>query len=227
MLVRDGRWWSYDCPDLCCAPGAGTPLPAGVTELEVASIATGSVVEPDRDALQARIARPEGRDRGAMAAACARVAVECSAAVLDTGIEAVAAQSWAAVSDAAARCGPGATGRLTDDEVARVVWGLRDGEVRDLAMGLALGPERAAAEQLWTECTRAPRSPWTRHRRRCWPCAPGSAATVPWPTSPWPGRSTANPATGSPACSPRPWRRALPARPPRVADRGQRSVGLT
>ena len=25
VLVRDGRWWSYDCPDLCCVPGAGTP----------------------------------------------------------------------------------------------------------------------------------------------------------------------------------------------------------
>jgi hypothetical protein len=154
VLVRDGRWWSYDCADACCAPGAGTPLPAGVTELEVASIATGTVVEPDRDALHARIARPPGHDRGAMAAACARVAVECSAAVLDAGRAAVAAQSWSAVSDAAAQCRPGAGGRLTDGEVARVVWGLRDGDVRDLAMELALGPDPAAAEQLWTECTR-------------------------------------------------------------------------
>src|SRR4051794_28696078 len=36
ILVRDGRWWSYDCPHACCAPTAGTPLPTGVTELEVA-----------------------------------------------------------------------------------------------------------------------------------------------------------------------------------------------
>ena len=24
LLVRSGRWWSYDCPRPCCAPGAGT-----------------------------------------------------------------------------------------------------------------------------------------------------------------------------------------------------------
>jgi hypothetical protein len=58
ILVRDGRWWSYDCPHPCCAPGSGTPLPSGVTELEVAAVATGVVVEPDRDGLAARIAPP-------------------------------------------------------------------------------------------------------------------------------------------------------------------------
>ena len=159
VLVRDGRWWSYDCLDHCCVPGAGTPLPTGVTELEVASIATGTVVESAREDLVARIAGPIGRDRGAMAAACDRVAVECSAAVLDSGLAEVRAQSWSAIQDAAARCRPGVGGRLDDDEVARVVWGLRDGEVRDLAMGLALGDEPAAAEQLWTECTRRAPAP--------------------------------------------------------------------
>jgi hypothetical protein len=162
LLVRDGRWWDYDCPYECCGPGGGRPLPTEVTELEVAAIATGTVVERDRDDLLARIAPPPGRDRGAMAAACARVAVECSAAVLDSGLEAVAAQSWTAIRDAAARCRPGAPvagGRLTDAEVARVVWGLRDGDVRDRAIGLALGPEAAAAEQLWTECTRRAPAP--------------------------------------------------------------------
>ena len=161
VLVRAGRWWSYDCPDHCCGPGGGTPLPTGVTELEVASIATGTVVAPDRDALAARIARPPGPDRAAMAAACARVAVECSAAVLDSGREAVAAGSWAAVTAAVERCRPGAAPpvRLTDAEVARVVWGLRDVDVRDRALRLALGGEPAAAEQLWTECTRRAPAP--------------------------------------------------------------------
>jgi hypothetical protein len=161
LLVRDGRWWSYDCPDHCCDPGEGTPLPTGVSELEVASIATGTVVEPDRDALVARIAPPPAPDRRAMAAACARVAVECSAAVLDTGLAPVAAESWAAVTAAASRSRPGAppAERLTDAEVARVVWGLRDGEVRDRALTLALGDEPAAAEQLWAECTRRAPAP--------------------------------------------------------------------
>jgi hypothetical protein len=161
VLVRDGRWWSYDCPDSCCAPDAGTPLPTGVTELEVASVATGTVVADAREDLVARIAPPRGHDRAAMAAACARVGVDCSAAVLDEGPEAVAAQSWSAISDAVARYRPGAlpAGSLTDAELARVVWGLRDGEVRDLAMGLGLGAEPAAAEQLWTECVRRAPAP--------------------------------------------------------------------
>jgi hypothetical protein len=161
LLVRGGRWWDYDCVYGCCGPGGGTPLPTEVTELEVASVATGTVVERDRDDLLARIAPTPGRDRGAMAAACARVAVECSAAVLDSGMEAVAAESWSAVTDAAALCRPGAPAvdGLTDTEVARVVWGLRDGDVRDRALGLALGAEPAAAEQLWTECTRRAPSP--------------------------------------------------------------------
>ena len=159
VLVRAGRWWSYDRPDHCCGRGAGVPLPAGVSELEVASVVTGTVVEPDREALVARIARPPGRDRGAMAAACARVAVDCSAAVLDSGPETVAEASWSAVTDAVARCAPGGAAGLTDGEVARVVWGLRDVAVRDRALGLALGGEPAAAEHLWTECTRRAPAP--------------------------------------------------------------------
>jgi hypothetical protein len=155
LLVRGGRWWSYDCPQPCCAPSAGTPLPAGVTELEAAAVAAGTVVEDDRDALAARIAGPTGRAGEAMAAVCARVAAECTEEVLDTGWDPVAARSWTAVSAALRRCRPGAAGgRLTDQEVARIVWGLRDGDVRDRALELALGVDAAAAEQLWTECTR-------------------------------------------------------------------------
>jgi hypothetical protein len=161
LLVRGGRWWSYDCPGDCCAPGAGTPLPTGVTEVEVAAIATGTVVERDRGVLLTRIAAPPDQDRRAMAAACAEVAVECSAAVLDDGFDAVADESWAAVTDAVERCRPGppAAAALSDADIARVVWGLRDGDVRDRALALALGAEPAAAEQLWTDCTRRAPAP--------------------------------------------------------------------
>ena len=161
LLVRRGRWWSYDCPHPCCAPAAGTPLPGGVSELEVAAVASGMVVEPTREGLAARIAPATGAARNAMAAACARAAIECSAAVLDTGFDAVAEESWAAVAEAVSRCRPGGpTGtRLTDDEVARVVWGLRDRGVRDRALALALGDAPAAAEALWTECARRAPAP--------------------------------------------------------------------
>jgi Domain of unknown function (DUF4192) len=155
VLVRGGRWWSYDG-----APDAGTPLPGGVGELEVASVASGTVVAGDREALVARIARVPGHDGQAMTAACARVGVALSADVLDPGVESAAAESWAAVMAGVARCRPGAGGGpLSDEDVARVVWGLRDGVVRDLALELALGDQPAAAEQLWTECTRRAPAP--------------------------------------------------------------------
>jgi hypothetical protein len=185
LLVRSGRWWSYDCPHRCCEPGAGTALPRGVTELEVAAVASGTVVEEDRADLVARIARPGAPARSAMAEACARAAAECSAVVLDAGWDAVAGESWTAVTAAVRRCRPGRRGvaRLADAEIARIVWGLRDGETRDRALGLALGADAAAAEQLWTECTRrAPApldaAPATLLAVSCWLRGDGAMANV-------------------------------------------------
>lgn len=158
LLVRGGRWWSYDCPQRCCAPGAGTPLPDGVTELEVAAVATGVVVARDRDALWERIARCGPPDRRTMAGMCAQVADE----VAELGREAVAEESWSAVLDALARSRPGPAtpaARLTDREVARLLCGLRDPAVRDRALQLALGPDASAAEQLWAECARRAPAP--------------------------------------------------------------------
>jgi len=157
VLVRGGRWWAYDRAD----PGVGTPLPGGVSELEVASIATGTVVAADRDDLAAVIGRPPGHDAPAMAAACARIGVGLSTDLLDTGPEPVGLESWAAIMAGVDRCRVGASLRipLADEDVARIVWGLRDVVVRDLALELALGDEPAAVEQLWTECTRRAPAP--------------------------------------------------------------------
>lgn len=156
VLVRDGRWWSYDC-----LPGGGTLLPRGVGQLEVASVVTGTVVRGSREALVASIQPPSDHDPEAMAAACARVGVALSAGVLDSGVEPAAAESWAAVMAGIARCRPAddGGGRLSDEDLARIVWGLRDGAVRDLALDLALGDDPTAAELLWTECTRRAPAP--------------------------------------------------------------------
>jgi hypothetical protein len=159
LLVREDRWWSYDCPHPCCHPRAGTPLPAGATELAAATVAAGTVVEDDRSALAARIAAPGRAQRRAMAEVCGRVAEQCTEDLLEVGGERVAAQSWTAVTAALARCRPGVTRRLDDGDVARIVWGLRDVDVRDRALELALGADAAAAEQLWTECTRRAPAP--------------------------------------------------------------------
>ena len=162
MLVRSGRWWSYDCPRPCCAPGTGTAVPGGVSVLELAAVAAGQVVEPDREDLVRRITGPGGLARAAMVAACDRVAVEHSGRVRAVGTAAVALESWTAVGEAVGRCRPGgaaARDRLGDREVARIVWGLRDREVRDRALELATGPDAASAEVLWTECTRRAPAP--------------------------------------------------------------------
>jgi hypothetical protein len=160
ILVRAGRWWSYDCPRPCCAPSAGTPLPEGVSALEAASVATGVVVERDRSDLVRRITGPGGSSPEAMATACEHVATECAARILEVGVDAMAEESWSAVTSAVERCLPGAAGpALTDRETARVLCGLRDRDVRDRALQLATGAEAPAAEILWTECTRRAPAP--------------------------------------------------------------------
>jgi hypothetical protein len=159
LLLRDGRWWSYDCPGPCCAPGAGTPLPAGVSEMEAASVAAGVVVEPDRRALTERIARTTGPDAAAMQAVADRAGDRHARARLadEAG---TARRSWTLILQAVARCRAGAASvPLTDREIARVVWGLADVRVRDRAMGLALDDDAAAVEVLWTECTRRAPAP--------------------------------------------------------------------
>jgi hypothetical protein len=154
LLVRGGRWWSYDCPERCCAPGAGTPLPGGVTALEAASVVSGSVVAADREALVERIARLDGPARAAMEAVTWRVG-DRHAAAASKDRNATARRSWATVQRAVERCRPGPPGdRLPDRDVARVLWALADVRVRDRALPLALGDDAPAAEILWTECTR-------------------------------------------------------------------------
>ncbi|WP_369253244.1 DUF4192 domain-containing protein [Geodermatophilus amargosae] len=158
LLVRSGRWWDYDCPYPCCAPGAGTPLPGGASPLAAAAVAGGAVLAAGREVLTARIT-PSDDDPGAaaMAAACLSAGREHAARLRALGREGLAAQAGAAISSAVADCRPGpdtAATRLADPRVARVLWALTLPEVRDRALGLALGPDAAAAEVLWTECTR-------------------------------------------------------------------------
>ena len=152
LLVRRGRWWDYDCPQTCCAPGAGTPLPTGTSDLAVATVVTGTVVERDRAALVARIARTG--EAAAMARACDQVGDELAVATAQLGWDAVAEDTWDVVL---ATVGSARTARLTDRQVARLAWGLRDTDLRDRALTLALGEAAPAAEALWTELTR--RSP--------------------------------------------------------------------
>ncbi|RBY88016.1 DUF4192 domain-containing protein [Blastococcus sp. TBT05-19] len=154
LLVRGGRWWSYDCPYACCGPGAGTPVPGGVSPLAAAAVTAGQVLAPDRAALGARLDPPPGTHQ-LMRAACLRVASERAARAREAGWAALTEECWTVVVGAVARSRPGVPAApLTDDEFAAVLWALRDVRVRDRALSLALDDDAAAAEALWTECTR-------------------------------------------------------------------------
>ncbi|SFP51575.1 protein of unknown function [Geodermatophilus dictyosporus] len=158
LLVRAGRWWDYDCPYPCCEPGAGTPLPGGASPLAAAAVAGGAVLAADRDALAARIAPPAGgAGAAAMADVCLWAGREHAARLRTAGRSVLAGECDAAVAGAVAACRPGpdtAGTRLPDTQVARVLWALTLTEVRDRALATALGEDAAAAEVLWTECTR-------------------------------------------------------------------------
>jgi hypothetical protein len=157
LLIRSGRWWSYDCPHRCCDPTAGTALPTGVTELEVATVASGVVVARDRDEVVARL--EPASDAPTIAEAVLRTASERVVDILGRGRDAVREEATAAIAAAAAgpRGIPGA--RLPDDDLARMVWALRDSVVRDAALDFALGPDAAGAEALWMECARRAPAP--------------------------------------------------------------------
>ncbi|WP_448616348.1 DUF4192 domain-containing protein [Modestobacter sp. URMC 112] len=154
VLVRAGRWWSYDCTGGCCAPGAGTPVPRETGELAAAAVLGGQVVEDDRAALARRIAPVGSLAAAGMARAAAEVGREVTDRTARLGGAAVAEEAWAAIRGAVARVAPGSVRALPDRDLARLAWGLCDTGVRDRAMGLALGGSAAGAEVLWTEVTR-------------------------------------------------------------------------
>jgi hypothetical protein len=159
LLVRGGRWWSYDCPHECCVPGAGTPLPDGVSALEAASVATGQVLAQSREELEARITHLDRADREDVREACFALVNTRSARAAEVGWAAVERDAWAAVETAVReRRAAGAVAALTPQTLAEIVWGLQHTALRDRALGLSLGDDAAAAEALWTECTR--RAPW-------------------------------------------------------------------
>jgi hypothetical protein len=159
LLVRRGRWWSYDCAESCCLPGAGTPLPAGTSPLAAASALAGQVVAADRAELERRIAPVGLLAAAGMARACDEVGSQLAARTDRLGAAAVAAESWTLLEEAVQRLAPGTVRALPDPEVARLAWGLLDVDVRDRAMGWALGSSAAAAEVLWTELTRRAPAP--------------------------------------------------------------------
>jgi hypothetical protein len=157
LLVRRGRWWSYDCPRRCCEPAEGTPLPTGPGALAAASVASGQVVVGDRSELEARLERVDPEELVLVRSTLLTVAQARATRAREAGWERVEEEAWHAVLGAVADRRPGSpagTALLPVEELARVLWGLQHRAVRDRALGLALTADAPAAEALWTECTR-------------------------------------------------------------------------
>src|SRR5690242_21748725 len=82
-----------------------------------------------------------------------------TARAAEAGWAVVEKEAWVAVETAVReRRAEGAAVPLPSHALAEIVWGLQHIPVRDRALGLAVGDDAAAAEALWTECTR--RAPW-------------------------------------------------------------------
>ncbi|WP_299957220.1 DUF4192 domain-containing protein [uncultured Modestobacter sp.] len=159
LLVRHGRWWDYDCAQACCDPGTGTPLPSGTSQLAVAGALSGQVVEDDRAAFARRIAPVGFLAAAGMARACEQVGDELAHRTAQLGWDAVVEEGWDALLAAVAASRPGSVERLSDREVARLAWGLRDHDLRDRALALTVGRQAAAAEVVWTELVRRAPAP--------------------------------------------------------------------
>jgi hypothetical protein len=141
LLVRAGRWWSYQCSNPRCCPAEGVPLDATespvVSLLQATDAYDGRVVLPSRDDLVASLEPP-----GFLAAAAARqslaAADETAAArILDLGVPAV---RTGAVADfrAAVRAAVDPREQRGDALVAQLAVSLQDVVVRDEVLTWAL-----------------------------------------------------------------------------------------
>lgn len=152
LCVSGGRWWSLLCSDPACCPPGGSPVPTDTAVVDATMAFNGRAVLPSRDALAAGLQPVQGRPamalRQALAAAYLALARRLAAGQgAETTAEALAA--WRAAVRARVEDDVRRAGRppLTDDEVACLVAGLTDVNVRDEVMRWFEGE--------WGQATRA------------------------------------------------------------------------
>lgn len=152
------RYWSYQCQDSACCPVEGTPFDAAASAGMALAVAEGVEVLPDRDALAARLAAPDGETRermeDAVAAAAAQMtsiaetmgAAEQTRMLAEVGVALIKPILLRALSD------PGAV--LSDSDVADVcVWCSLVG-VRDVAWAQMTRDNASASFAVWSQLAR-------------------------------------------------------------------------
>jgi hypothetical protein len=131
-LVADGRVWSYRCDDVECCPPSGRILDratSGALAVAAANALHGNVALPDRDAVVASVAPLGGITEISMRQALRRAITR--AATEPTAHRRVTRTLAAELVERYSR----PPGRLSHDEAAQLVVGLRDVVLRDEMIG--------------------------------------------------------------------------------------------
>jgi hypothetical protein len=145
LLVREGRWWSYQCVKPCC-PRGGTPLPSqptpAVAEAEAIGAIHGRAVLPSREALVKSVAGPVALREIAMTQ---RQAEAEDAYIRDVGEHGYHAARLTTAGLAQTMVAGFLAGdhSVDDAQVARLLVGLTDKPARDLMYTWGLDDEHA------------------------------------------------------------------------------------
>jgi hypothetical protein len=134
LLVRSGRWWSYDCVEACCPP-EGTPLPdttAGTLgRLAAETVERGRAVLPDREALVRSVRPPRNAIADAVRADLLHAAeVAHTTTLAQRGLVAAREETLALVEELAGAWAAGEQ-QLLPEQAARIAVGLDDLWARD------------------------------------------------------------------------------------------------
>jgi len=138
LLLRSGRWRSYDCDDLTCCPADGQPVPEPAAALVAEAAYGGRAVLPDRAALAASFAPPAWLAARVAEQQLDEAMEQWLLSVADQGLDAARRDAVAAVRDALAF-----EVRAEPAEAASLVAGLQDVVVRDEVATLALDDTEA------------------------------------------------------------------------------------
>lgn len=136
LLVRGGRWWSYDRDD--AIPIEGTPLPdelsGAAAEVEALNALHGRVIRPDREHLEASVKGPVALREVDLDQRYREAVVTYAAELEAHGHEGARALTLALTDSLLERFEAGETD-LDDAEACRVLVGFTDVLARDVVIG--------------------------------------------------------------------------------------------
>ncbi|HEX6920184.1 MAG TPA: DUF4192 domain-containing protein [Actinomycetes bacterium] len=145
LLVRRGRWWSYQCHDPDCCPDSGTEIVGALTPAAqiyaAETVLGGDVVLPDRAALERSVRPPRNPVADEVRAQARQRAEERMARVYAEGGEEAVGRLTLGLLRSTVQAWAEGECDLSPDVAATVLSGLCLTSVRDEAMTLVLDHE--------------------------------------------------------------------------------------